>query len=355
MKKKKLLTLTMLSVMSVAAAMMTGCGGNKSTSQSGSVQTESTISSDAGKNTSTESGSGNSILKNIDGQTFYYSSGAGAWATELKVYADGSFEGHYYDMNMGESGAKYPDGTQYDSQFKGSFSTPEKVNDYSYTFKVEKFETDKKAGTEEIKNKIRYVYSDPAGLSDGATIYLYTKGAPVSSLPKGYLSWADSTINGADSLSFYGIYNETDDAGYVSGQKDISSEKNTEKTSAATSSKASDIQKELAQIDEEAAAIEARLQNENLTQNQMNQLTAQIYKLWDDKLNEMWSYLSNTLDSSTMKTLKEEERVWINKKESQIKEAGKEAAGGSMQAMLENDKAAELTKDRVYELAKYYK
>ncbi len=116
-----------------------------------------------------------------------------------------------------------------------------------------------------------------------------------------------------------------------------------------------DIQSELAQIDAQASAIDTRLQNENLTQNQMNQLTAQVYKLWDDKLNSMWSYLSDTLDNSTMKTLKEEERNWLKKKDSLVKEAGQEAAGGSMQAMLENTKAAELTRDRVYELAKYYK
>lgn len=138
---------------------------------------------------------------------------------------------------------------------------------------------------------------------------------------------------------------------------DNSTEKATEKTSASTSSQktSADIQNELAQIDEEASVIDARLQNENLTQNEMNQLTAQVYKLWDDKLNSMWSYLSDTLDSSTMKTLKEEENTWIKKKDSQVKEAGKEAAGGSMQPMLENTKAAELTRDRVYELAKYYK
>lgn len=149
------------------------------------------------------------------------------------------------------------------------------------------------------------------------------------------------------------------DAGKSEASKnaDKSSEKAAEKTSADTSSQktSANIQNELAQIDEEASVIDARLQNENLTQNQMNQLTAQKYKLWDDKLNSMWSYLSDTLDSSTMKTLKEEENTWIKKKDSQVKEAGKEAAGGSMQPMLENTKAAELTRDRVYELAKYYK
>ena len=87
----------------------------------------------------------------MDGETFYFSSGAGGWATELKVYADGTFEGHYYDSDMGDRGNGYPNGTQYDSEFKGKFSVPEQVNNYSYSMKVENVETDKMAGTEEIK------------------------------------------------------------------------------------------------------------------------------------------------------------------------------------------------------------
>lgn len=114
-----------------------------------------------------------------------------------------------------------------------------------------------------------------------------------------------------------------------------------------------DIENELAQVEKKAAVINNKLQNEILTQTEMNQLTSELYKLWDNELNKIWSYLKDTLDNSTMNTLKEDERNWIKEKDSQVKEAGKEAQGGTMQSMLENSTAAELTRKRVYELAKY--
>lgn len=56
-----------------------------------------------------------------------------------------------------------------------------------------------------------------------------------------------------------------------------------------------------------------------------------------------------------MEQITAEEREWISYKESEIANAGAEAEGGSMQALLENDKGAELTKARVYELIEYLK
>jgi len=53
-----------------------------------------------------------------------------------------------------------------------------------------------------------------------------------------------------------------------------------------------------------------------------------------------------------MKKLTEEERSWIAEKEKAVHAAGEEAEGGSLQALIVNRKAAELTKIRVYELAK---
>lgn len=42
---------------------------------------------------------------------------------------------------------------------------------------------------------------------------------------------------------------------------------------------------------------------------------------------------------------------WIQYQEQEGKAAGKEMEGGSMQPLLENDKAAELTRLRVFKLA----
>ena len=100
--------------------------------------------------------------------------------------------------------------------------------------------------------------------------------------------------------------------------------------------------------------IEDKLQNDSsLTQSEMNTLSGDLYKLWDDELNSIWARLKEKLDESTMDQLTQEERQWISDKDEQVEAAGKEAEGGSLQPLLENDEAAEITKARVYELAQY--
>ena len=43
--------------------------------------------------------------------TYIFTSGVGAWETELTLYADGTFTGQFHDSNMGETGYGYPNGT----------------------------------------------------------------------------------------------------------------------------------------------------------------------------------------------------------------------------------------------------
>ena len=79
--------------------------------------------------------------------------------------------------------------------------------------------------------------------------------------------------------------------------------------------------------------IEDKLQNDSsLTQSEMNTLSGDLYKLWDDELNSIWSRLKDKLDESTMDQLTQEERQWISDKDEQVEVAGKEAEGGSLPA-----------------------
>ena len=81
----------------------------------------------------------------------------------------------------------------------------------------------------------------------------------------------------------------------------------------------------------------------------MNELSAKLYKLWDDELNSIWK----RLDEDTKAELLDEEGAWIKEKESKIEEAGKDWEGGSGQPLAENTEGADLTRARVYELAEY--
>lgn len=94
-------------------------------------------------------------------------------------------------------------------------------------------------------------------------------------------------------------------------------------------------------------------QGEAVTQPEMNATAEEMYRLWDDTLNAVWGLLETNLDEADMEVLRKEEREWIASKDAEVQAAGLENGGGSMQPLLEAMRAAELTKARVYELAKY--
>ena len=116
-----------------------------------------------------------------------------------------------------------------------------------------------------------------------------------------------------------------------------------------------EVQKVLEDAESEASALQQKLQEDaSLTQNDMNILSYEIYQVWDDVLNELWEQLKSTLDQETMDSLLEEQRAWIKDKEEEVKKATEAFSGGSIAPLVANQRAAELTRTRVYELATYF-
>lgn len=115
-----------------------------------------------------------------------------------------------------------------------------------------------------------------------------------------------------------------------------------------------DVEKALEEAKMEASALQKKLQEDpSLTQLDMNTLSYEIYQVWDSVLNDLWNNLKSTLDEATMDSLLKEQRAWITEKESEVKQAGEAAGGGSLAPLVANQRAAELTRTRVYELAVY--
>jgi uncharacterized protein YecT (DUF1311 family) len=112
------------------------------------------------------------------------------------------------------------------------------------------------------------------------------------------------------------------------------------------------IQDELARIESESAGYE-NADWGSMGQQDMNQLTAEWYKLWDDELNSLWSRLKDTLDDEAMTSVLKEQREWLTRKDENIKGAGASVYGGSLQPQLENSVAEEMTRARAYILAGY--
>ncbi len=149
--------------------------------------------------------------------TFWHGSGAGAWGVDLTVNGDGTFEGIYHDSEMGSSGEDYPNGTVYYCAFSGMFSPPTKISDTEYSLIVVSVELKYEPGKEEIIDEILYIYTESFVAHEGDEFRLYLPDMPVSELPQDYLSWAASALSeGAKTLCIYGLYNITEDAGFMS-------------------------------------------------------------------------------------------------------------------------------------------
>ena len=265
---------------------------------------------------------------------FYFASGAGGWRTVLQIEEDGSFLGQYSDSDMGSNGADYPNGTLYLCEFEGKFTQPVKVNDYTYSMQIENISLVNEADTKEIKDGTLYYYSTPYGLDGAEDILIYLPGAPFNELPEEYRNWVRNDMENPDALElpFYGLYNVTEQNGFSS--YDISSR----------------IDDMLAATEEWVLTIRASLENENLTQADMNIKSMELYNTWDAALNTLWSELKKQLPEDEFAKLLEEQRNWIAEKEAAVIEAGAEVEGGSVYSLVVNMKAAEITEERVYEL-----
>ena len=271
---------------------------------------------------------------------FSFCSGAGGWQTLLMIDDDGSFSGEYYDGELGSIGDDYPDGTMYLCDFYGQFTEPVRVNDYTYSMKIREINYEKEVGTEEIRDGIRYCYTDVYGLDGAEEILIYLPGAPLAELSEEFRSWIgyyDLSNTQETELPFYALNNEAQQYGFTS--YDI----------------AAGILETIAATELSDAELTKSIQEDPLTQTELNEKTGVLYGMWDSVLNQLWSVLKQTQDAETMEALLAEQRQWISEKEKAVADAGAAYEGGSMQEMVKNQKAAERTKERVYELAKYLK
>ena len=153
---------------------------------------------------------------------FYFSSGAGGWWTELYIHEDGSFEGTYQDSNMGMSGPHNPNGQMYYSSFWGSFTEPERVDEYIYMCRLENIEYDRCEGSE-IIDGVKIDYTTAYGLDGGETFYFYLPGKKWQDLPEDFRSWVggefvwryEGDLNAEDAiLPFYGLFNVEEGCGF---------------------------------------------------------------------------------------------------------------------------------------------
>lgn len=150
-------------------------------------------------------------------KSFYFSSGVGAWATELQIAPDGSFTGEYHDSDMGDNGDEYPNGTVYICRFNGKFSTPQLVDEFSFSMQLESLELDGTPGDISYEDGVRYIYSEPYGLYNAEEVLLYLPGRQLSRTSEAFVSWShiDMTVWDIIPPGWYGLYNVNAETAFI--------------------------------------------------------------------------------------------------------------------------------------------
>ncbi|MBP3520159.1 MAG: hypothetical protein J6J87_02310, partial [Oscillospiraceae bacterium] len=201
---------------------------------------------------------------------YHFLSGAGGWETVLYIKNSETsnnelfLSGRYYDSEMGERDPElYPNGTVYRCSFTGSLTIPQKVDEYTYSmrlnglyydtpglefyggrlrpegwqFSLDPSENGQGAETDlpsieqyfssgswgKWDSKTRYVTSTPYGLDEAEEILIYLPGTPVSSLPQEALSWLTSAPgfgdpeNRPETLPFTVLYNVKEGNAFFQG------------------------------------------------------------------------------------------------------------------------------------------
>ena len=143
-----------------------------------------------------------------------FSSGAGAWSTDLSIQPDGAFTGEYHDSEMGDADESYPNGTVYICSFSGHM-TLEKQAD-SWQIIIDALTLNEAPEQETIEDGIRYITAEPYGISEGDTMRLYLPGTPVDSFTDDMRMWAHLyELEATDTLPDWFLYSEKNESGFV--------------------------------------------------------------------------------------------------------------------------------------------
>ena len=103
-------------------------------------------------------------------------------------------------------------------------------------------------------------------------------------------------------------------------------------------------------VKEQSDVIKTALENDPLTQDELNEKSQELRELWDTALNHLLAEAKNVLSAEEMDTLTAGQTAWLEATETADETAGKEVEGGSMYALVMNMEAANLTEARVYEI-----
>ncbi len=223
---KKIKRLSALTAFALAAVMLTACAADNTPTLSVdptmapvAVATDAVDAAQTAEPTAEPTEAPIVLPIGDEALKFEFTSGVGAWTNELYLNGDGTFEGLFTDSDMGDVGDLYPNGTVYSCKYSGKFTDIEKIDDYSYVMKLDELTVDASQEAEVIGEEgVRYVLSDPYGLTGGTDFMLYLPDTPTSGLNEEFLSWWTGKYAAEipAELGCFGLMNCTDGYGFFS-------------------------------------------------------------------------------------------------------------------------------------------
>jgi uncharacterized protein YecT (DUF1311 family) len=352
MCKKKATKALLLSVLA-ATSMATACGNSASTneeisqnvesefaaedaSSAANNDTERTVNDATAETENSEAVTDESSLFDMLSQYDYaFSSGAGGWSTGFNVEKDGYFHGTYHDSEMGSTGDGYENGTMYYSAFSGHFSEPVQVDEYSYAMTILDISYEDEIDTEEIKNNLKYIYTDAYGLVGTEQFLVYLPGTPVDVFSEEVAWWLSMWYGDDTVLQSPVIVNVDQEEGIYSYERQTAAEE------------AEDIystyRKAYSSKTDEFSAAETTVEMETIADDS--------YAIADACLNELWTLVKYNTDEARFTEILEEQRAWLAERDTAAEQSMEEA--GTMAAVEGSLTKANMTMDRCETLLGY--
>ena len=275
-------------------------------------------------------------FEELSKRRFEFCSGAGGWAENFTIEADGSFTGEFHDSDMGSTGEGYNGGTRYYSAYSGRFTNLTRIDDYTYQMTLADISYENTVGTEEILDDILYVYTKSYCLGGTDTFTIYLPGTPLDKLTEGIRSWLHLGKDSGTRLTMIVIADETNELGICSYER------------------YEDAQVLLNSC-KHLYNYYGKLLAEASTTAEMVEYTGSQYAVSDKCLNDIWSLIKQHVDEDKYSEILVEQREWIAEKEATAEEISAEYGDGSFEAVSYNDTLATLTLERCEELIEYLK
>ena len=291
---------------------------------------------DSGDEQSIEEESAGITFEELSKYNYSLCSGAGAWSDDFTIEKDGYFHGYYHDMDMGDTGDDYPNGTMYTCDYEGHLSNIQRIDEYTCKMEVSDIKVTS-SDTEYIQGGGRYVPSEPYALGGTSEIEIYLPGKPTSEITEDLQAWIglvylDDVPEKIDNIA---LINTEQSVGMTSYER---KEAKAEAKDFYNSAKESyDYYNECLQS--------------AMTTAEMVDITSAQAEAVDGMLNEIWILVKYNTDEDTFNNALEEQRAWLSDRDKKLEELPDD---GTLAPVDYNGLYAELTLDRCEELLKYF-